>query len=224
MLGKPQGIIKYHQTSSPPTIRTIQDSDTNPPKLKKKVQLNKMIQFMDDDGSCDMVLESSPDLEKLDSEDDYVGDGDSDNENDSDQSIQDGDGVEDINTDEDGSDYVDRDESSDEGEDDMELDEDDFGPLQYRDPKDKEFLLGFELRHFELDNDSGLDNINLRHEETTHEDTSLNDNLAFGLINALLNSSDKADKRKGKQLLSKWAHTKGKTMLGVCIFTNVVSI
>ncbi|CAO3586256.1 unnamed protein product [Absidia cylindrospora] len=150
-----------------------------------------------------MVLAGSPDLEKLGSDDNYVGNGDSDNENDSDQSIQDGDRVEDTNTDEDESDYVDKDESSDEGEGDMELDEDDFGPLQYRDPKDKEFLLGFELRHFELDNDSGLDNINLRHEETTQEDTTLNDNLAFGLVNALLNSSDKADKRKGKKLLKK---------------------
>ncbi|CAO3631607.1 unnamed protein product [Cunninghamella blakesleeana] len=79
---------------------------------------------------------------------------------------------------------------------------------------DTRFILGFQLRHFGIDTiihettdtvdgdiifDNGID---LRKEEKSPEDISLNDNIVTGLINSLLNSSDKVEKKKGRELKS----------------------
>ncbi|KAI8377922.1 uncharacterized protein BYT42DRAFT_361737 [Radiomyces spectabilis] len=79
-----------------------------------------------------------------------------------------------------------------------------FGPLQFRDPTDNRFLGGFQLCHFGLSNQFlPFDDINLRKEEESQEDTQLHDNIASGLINALLNSGDAFQVKQGKQLLKK---------------------
>ena len=53
--------------------------------------------------------------------------------------------------------------------------EDDYGPVQFRDPTDQNFLGGFELRHFGLEphNPYYPDKIDLRKEESDEEDTML---------------------------------------------------
>ncbi|KAI8065317.1 hypothetical protein BC940DRAFT_86972 [Gongronella butleri] len=84
---------------------------------------------------------------------------------------------------------------------------DEFGPLAFRDPDDRRFLLGFELRHFQLepqyDKELNMDTIDLRRKEKSMEDRTLNDNIVQSLINSLLNSSDAADNQKGQEMLEK---------------------
>ncbi|KAI9265832.1 hypothetical protein EDC94DRAFT_47219 [Helicostylum pulchrum] len=85
-----------------------------------------------------------------------------------------------------------------------EEDADNYGSLAFRDPNDNEYLGGFELRHFNLGPKiPGYDNINLRKEEKDDQDTQLNDNIAKGLVNALLNSGDKPQIKKGNEFLKK---------------------
>ncbi|KAI8343640.1 hypothetical protein BC941DRAFT_448402 [Chlamydoabsidia padenii] len=151
----------------------------------------------DDDESMD-----SPDLDKLDGDGDYI---DYESDNDDDNSTCDKDTINSLYTymDDDSadSDYV---EDGNEDQDNMnDESRDEFGPLQYRDASDHRFLLGFELRHFDLDHEPGTDTINLRMEETTPDETILHDNLVMALVNALHNSSTKSDKLKGKQLEGK---------------------
>ncbi|KAI9279172.1 hypothetical protein BY458DRAFT_584974 [Sporodiniella umbellata] len=81
---------------------------------------------------------------------------------------------------------------------------DDYGTLAFRDPSDNDFLGGFELRHFNLvPNYPGFEKVDLREQEKTQEDTLLHDNIARGLVNALLNSGDKIQVGKGKELQKK---------------------
>ncbi|KAI7848735.1 hypothetical protein BDC45DRAFT_522627 [Circinella umbellata] len=86
-----------------------------------------------------------------------------------------------------------------------EEDEDDYGPVQFRDPSDQNFLGGFELRHFGLEPHSPYypDTIDLRKEESDEEDTMLHDNIAMGLINAMMNSGDDTQAKKAKAILAK---------------------
>ncbi|CAO3676025.1 unnamed protein product [Rhizopus microsporus] len=79
-----------------------------------------------------------------------------------------------------------------------------YGTLAFRDPRDNQFLGGFELRHFNLaPNFPGFEKVNLREQEETEEDTYLHDNIAKGLINALLNSGEEFQIRKGRELMKK---------------------
>ncbi|KAG1455729.1 hypothetical protein G6F46_004303 [Rhizopus delemar] len=81
---------------------------------------------------------------------------------------------------------------------------DDYGTLAFRDPTDNDLLGGFELRHFNLvPNYPGFEEVNLREQEETVEDTLLHDNIAKGLINALLNSGDEIQMKQGRDLLKK---------------------
>ncbi|KAG2224425.1 hypothetical protein INT45_002964, partial [Circinella minor] len=84
-----------------------------------------------------------------------------------------------------------------------EEDEDDYGPVQFRDPSDQNFLGGFELRHFGLEPHSPYypDTIDLRKEESDEEDTMLHDNIAMGLINAMMNSGNDTQVKKAKAIL-----------------------
>ncbi|ORX54480.1 hypothetical protein DM01DRAFT_1335623 [Hesseltinella vesiculosa] len=84
---------------------------------------------------------------------------------------------------------------------------DEFGPLAFRDPADRRFLLGFELRHFRLapqyEAAWNMDDIDLRQEESDDEDATLNDHILESLINGLLNSAAPADIRRGKTIKRK---------------------
>ncbi|KAI9491141.1 hypothetical protein BDB00DRAFT_515453 [Zychaea mexicana] len=81
--------------------------------------------------------------------------------------------------------------------------EDDYGPIQFRDPSDERFLGGFELRHFGLEPHYSFypDKIDLRKEESDEEDTMLHDNIAMGLINSMLNSGNEVKVKKAKAIL-----------------------
>ncbi|KAI7898258.1 uncharacterized protein BX663DRAFT_525718 [Cokeromyces recurvatus] len=95
------------------------------------------------------------------------------------------------------------DEDEDEYEDEME-EMDEFGTLAFRDPTDNSFLGGFELRHFNLAPQvPGFERVNLREQEESVEDTLLHDNIAKGLVNALINSGDEFQIKKGKEFLRK---------------------
>ncbi|KAI8988095.1 hypothetical protein BDF20DRAFT_305550 [Mycotypha africana] len=86
----------------------------------------------------------------------------------------------------------------------MDEDSDEFGTLAFRDPTDNEFLGGFELRHFNLAPDvPGFKKVDLRSQEDSIQDTQLNDNIARGLVNALLNSGDAFQVKEGKRILQK---------------------
>ncbi|RCH80187.1 hypothetical protein CU098_007734, partial [Rhizopus stolonifer] len=81
---------------------------------------------------------------------------------------------------------------------------DDYGTLAFRDPSDNDFLGGFELRHFNLvPNYPGFEKVDLREQEKTKDDTFLHDNIARGLVNALLNSGDDMQMSKGRELQRK---------------------
>ncbi|KAI8643071.1 hypothetical protein BD408DRAFT_415540 [Parasitella parasitica] len=96
------------------------------------------------------------------------------------------------------------DDDDDDYEDDESCEADDFGTMAFRDPTDNEFLGGFELRHFNLaPNMPGFEYVNLRQQEKSLEDSLLNDNIATGLVNALLNSGDDFQMEKGKEFLKK---------------------
>ncbi|KAG2214327.1 hypothetical protein INT47_000883 [Mucor saturninus] len=98
----------------------------------------------------------------------------------------------------------DDDEDYEDDEDDDEEQGDNHGSLAFRDPTDNEFLGGFELSHFQLvPSIPGYDDIDLRQDEQDMNETFLNDNIATGLVNALLNSGDKSQIKKGKTLLKK---------------------
>ncbi|CEP17435.1 hypothetical protein [Parasitella parasitica] len=96
------------------------------------------------------------------------------------------------------------DDDDDDYEDDDPYDADEFGTMAFRDPTDNEFLGGFELRHFNLaPNMPGFDDVDLRQQEKCLEDSLLNDNIATGLVNALLNSGDEFQMEKGREFLKK---------------------
>ncbi|KAI8093438.1 uncharacterized protein BX664DRAFT_329708 [Halteromyces radiatus] len=214
-----KSIIKYSPLSYECTDQSNQQQQKS---TTKRVRLKRRVRIMFEDDDSDSATLISDDEEEFDEDN-------SNNKDDIDIEIEDDDEEEeeeeesddDDDDDEMDTDYIDtndeegnsdihdnNDNTDDDDDDDDEMDigalfSDDFGPLQFRDPNDKRFLLGFELRHFELDSELGLDNINLRAEETTPEDVSLNDNLAEGLVNALLNSSSPDDKKKGNAMLRK---------------------
>ncbi|KAI8062324.1 uncharacterized protein B0P05DRAFT_245769 [Gilbertella persicaria] len=96
------------------------------------------------------------------------------------------------------------DEDDDDYEEDMDMSQDDYGTLAFRDPSDNAFLGGFELRHFNLmPNLPGFEKEDLREQEQDVEESLLNDNIARGLVNALLNSGDQEQIKKGKELAKK---------------------
>ncbi|KAI9278230.1 hypothetical protein BDA99DRAFT_491508 [Phascolomyces articulosus] len=88
---------------------------------------------------------------------------------------------------------------------DEEDEEDGYGPIQFRDPSDQNFLGGFELRHFGLEPQYSFypDKIDLRKEEEDEEDVRLHDNIAMGLINSMMNSGDDTKAKKAKAILGK---------------------
>ncbi|KAI8141551.1 hypothetical protein BJV82DRAFT_168756 [Fennellomyces sp. T-0311] len=90
-------------------------------------------------------------------------------------------------------------------------DEDDYGPIQFRDPSDERFLGGFELRHFGLEPHFSFypDKIDLRKEEVDEEDTMLHDNIVMGLINSMLNSGDEVKVNKAKAILEQFNSRNG---------------
>ncbi|KAI9472041.1 MAG: hypothetical protein EXX96DRAFT_582696 [Benjaminiella poitrasii] len=95
-------------------------------------------------------------------------------------------------------------DDDDEDYEDDDEDMDEFGTLAFRDPTDNSFLGGFELRHFNLAPQvPGFEKINLREQEETTEDSLLHDNIAKGLVNALMNSGDDFQMKKGKEFLKK---------------------
>ncbi|KAI9031809.1 hypothetical protein CLU79DRAFT_831065 [Phycomyces nitens] len=76
--------------------------------------------------------------------------------------------------------------------------------FEFRDTQDDRFLGGFELQHFELaPTYYGHDDINLREEERNDDDKKLNDRIALGLINGMLNSMDGRKIHRGHDLLKR---------------------
>jgi hypothetical protein len=156
---------------------------------KKKVRLSTKVEYMDVDDGSDIDSIRSPDLDKLDGDGDYVcpyGMDDSDSEDDDTTADPVTESNLDISSNKTATD-TDSDEvkdelhimsdlqvgAGDEDSDDADRFVDDFGPLQFRDPKDKRFLLGFELHHFNLGTDTGTDTINLRMDEATSDEMDL---------------------------------------------------
>ncbi|KAI8885321.1 hypothetical protein K501DRAFT_284385 [Backusella circina FSU 941] len=82
-----------------------------------------------------------------------------------------------------------------------------YGTISFRDVNDNSLIGGFELRHFNLGPDyPGYEKVDLRAQENSVEDSLLNDSIATGLINALLNSGDKAQMQHGLELQKKLDH------------------
>lgn len=146
---------------------------------KKKVTLNTKVEYMNAVDGTDNDSISSPDLDKLDGDGDYVdpyGIDNSDSEED-DSAIH---PITEPNPAEtDPGDIKDEHHTVHDlqaGTNDDGKDRDDRfvgGPMQYRDPTDKRFLRGFELHHFDLGTDTGTDKVNLRMEEATSDDRDL---------------------------------------------------
>ncbi|KAL0078713.1 hypothetical protein F4703DRAFT_1932815 [Phycomyces blakesleeanus] len=88
-------------------------------------------------------------------------------------------------------------------EDDYQMIMDAQDSFEFCDTQDDRFLGGFELQHFELaPSYFGHDDINLREEERSDDDKKLNDRIALGLINGMLNSMDGRKIHRGQDLLS----------------------
>ncbi|KAI7865440.1 hypothetical protein BDF14DRAFT_1883547 [Spinellus fusiger] len=82
--------------------------------------------------------------------------------------------------------------------------EDTHGSLQFRDPSDNTFLGGFELRHFGLaQQNSPLDAIDLRKEETSSEERALNDRIVTAILNGMKNTGKRREIKVADTLMEK---------------------